>query len=616
MTAVRVEAYRNPVWPRSFPDPFVLAHRGEYWAYCTGFWSDGRCFGVLRSPDLVSWEPRAGALAPLPGDAPCYWAPEVAYHAGRFYLYYSVGNEERMEIRVAVAGHPGGPFADSGRGLTSEPFAIDAHVFTAADGTRWLFYATDFLDRSHIGTGTVRDRLLDPFTLAGDPRPVTLPRHDWHVYDPRRAAKGNVRWHTVEGPFVLERKGLLYQMFSGGNWQNPTYGVSYATARDVASGEEWVQAADGERVLPILRTLRGPEGNVVGPGHNSVVRGPDLRELFCVYHRWSDDASARVMCLDRLDWAGERMFILGPTVTPQPAPGPPTFADPAPASGTAGAVFASGPSFVCEVSARNAGAGLALRGPGGESVRRFLLEPSILDPTVDPTVFHTLRLDVDGHRAALSIDGAVRWRGRLPEPAAELLTVAEGAGAELSGFALTLGWEELFEEDGDLADRGWDLEGGTARIENGRLRLIPTEPFVQIARGPELSSYELAVNVRVEGKGAARIRPALAGGEGPEIVLERGEGGWGLDVTGAPESRMPLPDGFDPTVDQQLRFLKRGGEVEISWEGRPLGRVAAPEGPARIGLGASGDGVSFERVRLTAVTAARSCPGASRRTRS
>ncbi|HEX5719179.1 MAG TPA: family 43 glycosylhydrolase, partial [Thermoanaerobaculia bacterium] len=174
--------YANPVWPHSFPDPFVLKFRGEYWGYCTGFWTDGRCFGVIRSRDLVHWEPMPGAMEPLAGGHTCYWAPEVTYDNGRFYLYYSVGNEERMEIRVAVSEHPAGPFVDSGRRLTSEPFAIDAHVFQDDDGSRHLFYATDFLDRSHIGTGTVRDRMLDPFTLAGEPVPVTLPRHDWHVY--------------------------------------------------------------------------------------------------------------------------------------------------------------------------------------------------------------------------------------------------------------------------------------------------------------------------------------------------------------------------------------------------------------------------------------------------
>ena len=100
--------YQNPVYPRSFPDPFVLKFRGEYWGYCTGLQPDGRAFGVIRSRDLVDWRPLAGAMAPLPGNHPCYWAPEVAYFEGRFYLYYSVGDEERMEIRVAVADHPAG----------------------------------------------------------------------------------------------------------------------------------------------------------------------------------------------------------------------------------------------------------------------------------------------------------------------------------------------------------------------------------------------------------------------------------------------------------------------------------------------------------------------------
>lgn len=148
--------YVDPVWPHSFPDPFVLKFRGEYWGYCTGLWTDsrtdGRCFGVIRSRDLVHWEPMSGAMEPLPGGHTCYWAPEVTYDNGRFYLYYSVGNEEQMEIRVAVSEHPAGPFVDSGRRLTPEPFAIDAHVFLDDDGSRHLFYATDFLGREGMGS--------------------------------------------------------------------------------------------------------------------------------------------------------------------------------------------------------------------------------------------------------------------------------------------------------------------------------------------------------------------------------------------------------------------------------------------------------------------------------
>src|SRR4028119_2154252 len=115
-------AYLNPVYRHDFPDPFILKHCGEYWAYCTGFWRDGRAFGVMHSTDLVHWRELAGALAPLAGDHPCYWAPEVVYENGRFLMYYSVGNEKRMHIRVAVAEHPSGPFTDSGHQLTGAEF--------------------------------------------------------------------------------------------------------------------------------------------------------------------------------------------------------------------------------------------------------------------------------------------------------------------------------------------------------------------------------------------------------------------------------------------------------------------------------------------------------------
>lgn len=603
--------YQNPVWPRSFPDPFVLKFRGEYWGYCTGFWDDGRCFGILHSRDLVHWEPRAGALEPLPGDHPCYWAPEVTYDNGLFYLYYSVGNEERMEIRVAVADRPEGPFADSGRRLTSEPFAIDAHVFIASDGSRWLFYATDFLEHSHIGTGTVRDRMLDPFTLAGDPRPVSLPRRDWHVYHPNRPEKGGVRWHTVEGPFVLERKGLLYQMFSGGNWQNPTYGVSYAVSPSVAAPGEWEQAADGERVLPVLRTVSG----VIGPGHNSVIRGPDNRELWCVYHRWSADSSARVLSIDPLDWAGERLLVLGPSTTPQPAPQPPVFTDffedpglqgweahggawsakDGKARGT-GAIsrWTNTPSFLVEVTARSTGGafGLGLRGRGGRW-HRFLAS--------DPTAFHLLRLEVDGLRVRFEIDGAARWQGRLEQPADEISLVTERTEAEFSGFALTAGWEDLFDDKASPAERGWDTANGEAWVGEGRLWLASG----LITKGPAFESYLVTVNARVhEGDGGYVLFPAWGEmGPGPAVELapphsvstpEAGERG--------KEHQFPLPPGFDPRIDQQLRFRKYGGEIEISWEGLVLGTVAAPTGPTRLGLGARGARVSFEAVRVTALT--------------
>ena len=173
-----VKTYRNPVYPDVFADPFVLRHDGVYYAYGTAPGApDGRQVPVLRSTDLVEWEPLGHALLPI--GATHYWAPEVASHDGRFYMYYSAGSAPEgtdQKLRVAVAEHPAGPFADSGKLLVpGQPFAIDAHPFRAQDGQWYLFYCVDFLELEgdyRVGTGIVVDRLVDMTTLAGEPRVV------------------------------------------------------------------------------------------------------------------------------------------------------------------------------------------------------------------------------------------------------------------------------------------------------------------------------------------------------------------------------------------------------------------------------------------------------------
>jgi GH43 family beta-xylosidase len=652
--------YENPVYPRSFPDPFVLAHRGEYWAYCTGSWPDGRRFGILHSRDLVAWRPLGGALAPLrPGaeDWLCYWAPEVAYWEGRFYLYYSVGDEERMEIRVAVADRPEGPFEDGGRRLTAEPFAIDAHPFTAADGSRWLFYATDFLTHTHVGTGTVADRLLDPWTLAGAPRPITRARYDWQVYHPHRPEKGGVRWHTVEGPFVLERKGLYYQMFSGGNWQNPTYGVSYAVSPSLTAPGEWEQAADGQRVHPVLRTL---PGRVIGPGHNSVVRGPDPRQLWCVYHRWDTEREERVMAIDPLDWAGERLLVLGPSTGPRPAPRPPAVADlfdddhgsglgpgwqvqgrfrsgggealaeVVPGEVTAARRPAGASSFLAVVSARlleECGAcGIGLCGGGGGTPdlqlvltaegKAVLVLPQAggeerldLRSGLSPVVFHRLSLEVDGPRVRLALDDLPLWSGRLASPPStpEVALLAGGGPAAFSGFATTLGWEDLFyPEAGDPAELGWEVLAGTWRRTGRSLLGEATEGEGAIAKGPLFADYELVVNLRLLPGAAAGggwgIQPARTAAEpGPLLALFRTDPGWSLAVRGAgPERLLPLPAGFDPALFQQFRCEKVDGCLAISWEDHLLGKIDVRPELSRPGLQVWRAAVEVDAARWTA----------------
>jgi beta-xylosidase len=309
------------------PDPFVLRHRGVYHAFGTTGGerkADGRIFTLLRSTDLVRWEELGGALTPPSPDAGYqYWAPEVAEHEGTFYLYYSMGRpeEERFEIRVATSAAPQGPYADTGAALVDcerNRFTIDAHPFRDADGRWYLFYARNFLDTeggAHPGTALVVDRLVGMTRLAGECRTVLRARHPWTLYQAQRRMEVYGRtfdWHTIEGAFVVRRRGRYYCFYSGSNYQTANYGVDYAVA-DRVTGPYVGQGREP-------RVLRGIPGRVRGPGHHSIVVGPDGRTEYLVYHAWDEAMKVRQMCIDRLVWTPSGPRCAGPTDTPQPAP--------------------------------------------------------------------------------------------------------------------------------------------------------------------------------------------------------------------------------------------------------------------------------------------------------
>jgi len=653
--------YLNPVYERPFADPFVLKYRGEYWGYCTGFWYDEKCFGVLHSRDLIHWRELGGAMEPLPFAATCYWAPEVVYESGRFLMYYSVGNEVQMQIRVAAAELPEGPFVDTGHRLTDEEFAIDPHIFIDDDGVRYFFYATDFLKYTHIGTGTVYDRMLDDWTLAGQPRPVTRARYDWQVYDPQRMEKGGVRWHTVEGPFVLKHKGRYYQMFSGGNWKYPTYGVSYATSDRIDRSDEWTQDADGQQILPILRTI---PGRVIGPGHNSVIRGPDNRQLFCVYHCWTPEQNDRVMAIDRLDWAGEKMLVLGPTTTPQPTPIAPTVSDlfdevhtdglgPNWDCSTGGRWFVrdgeavqesiegaasarcmyQAPCFVAELSMREFSYsgmgeyGVALYS-AEEDLLHFMLVPAtglaiVSTLTIDgwtehkftlpkgfePKSYHHFRIEVDNLFAHLALDDAtVRWEGSLAGLAGSLAMVTHESAAAFAGFALTVGWEDLFtRQDNELTERGWRPDGSrdTWHLKDQQLWFTDTEFRSFITRGPVLESYEMVVSAKLNDQTIARgcygFYPAVGVGDlGPLVTVEHTGEGWSLLVNKpSGKQTFSLPVDFNPHTFQLFLFRKQQGRLTLQWEALALGETEVPTTATQVGLYVNRTVAVFDMVRVT-----------------
>jgi beta-xylosidase len=255
----------------------------------------------------VNWRPIGSALELLPPEyGNTYWAPEVAHAGGKFWIYYSVGREDKAHhIRVAVSSRPEGPYRDTGNLITSPftcPFAIDASPFQDEDGEWYLFYARDFLDAAggvRAGTGLVMDRLLDMSRLAGEERIVVRARHDWQRFLCDRIIYGaRYDWHTIEGPCVVRREGQYWCLFSAGRWENETYGVDWAVADRIEGPWEYGGGREGAR---LLRTI---PGETLGPGHNCIATGPDGGD-YIVYHAWDAAMTARRMFIDPLVWTAE-----------------------------------------------------------------------------------------------------------------------------------------------------------------------------------------------------------------------------------------------------------------------------------------------------------------------
>jgi arabinan endo-1,5-alpha-L-arabinosidase len=300
--------YTNPVWDANLADPAVLGWNGEWYAYGTGS-EEGtnRQFPMLHSTDFVHWEPVGYAMEAL--EKPQfkeYWAPEVVERDGVFYLFYA-GNRR---MRVAQAESPLGPFTDCGVYLFPEwEFSIDGHPFCDPDTGEWyLFFARDFLDVERVGTGLSVVRLGDDMiSVQGPVQTVLTAFADWQIYKRnRRMYDGVYDWHTVEGPWVVKRNGLYYCFYSASNWQTPHYGVGFAVAEHPMG--PWMDGGNTEYAT----VLNGMDNGLIGPGHNSVAIGLDGETHFMVYHSWNPERTARVMCIDPIEWTSDGPRVVNP----------------------------------------------------------------------------------------------------------------------------------------------------------------------------------------------------------------------------------------------------------------------------------------------------------------
>ncbi len=286
--------YRNPVLAGDYPDPSIVRVGGDYWATATtSEW--GPEYPILHSRDLVNWR-IVGSIFTRPPtwSVGSYWAPEIAEHRGRFYVYYVARKRGGpLCVAVATAPRPTGPYRDHGPLVCQEVGSIDGFPVTDEQGRRYLLWKEDGNSVSKPTPIWAQRLSADGTRLVGERTELLRNTEAWEKHP--RLPFGDL----VEGPAVVRRNGWFY-MFYSGNFccdRDCMYAVGVARSRKLLG--------------PWEKHPRNPimSGNDAWkcPGHGTLVtdtRGRDWL-MYHAYHPKDFVYVGRQALLDEVQWGAD-----------------------------------------------------------------------------------------------------------------------------------------------------------------------------------------------------------------------------------------------------------------------------------------------------------------------
>ena len=267
-------------------DPFVLESNGKFYIYTTG--NDG-VYAYSSDKLFSGWE-FEGKVFTFP-DVTDFWAPSVIELEDKFYMYCSFEffgdtpdkGGHRQTMHVSCADNPLGPFINAKQLL--HPFSIDSHVVKNESGL-FIFYSSNNFDWERPGTYILVDRLIDPYTVAGNPSALVVPSIDEEIFQKDRYAKGT-HWHTIEGAFYFKEGDWHYLMYSGACYLNEKYFIGYARVKSDETDLtklKFDKYPDDKTYNPILYSNDWEEG----AGHHSMIKHEG--QWYAVYHARNKNA--------------------------------------------------------------------------------------------------------------------------------------------------------------------------------------------------------------------------------------------------------------------------------------------------------------------------------------
>ena len=288
----------NPILPsENLADPHMIRYEDKYYLY--GTYLDGSMsagsdhYDVYVSDDMYTWVKVKNIFE---ADSITLWAPDVFYDplSKIFFLYYS----NKMNIGIATADNPKGPFADQGILIKN---AIDAHMYYE-DDQYYMYYSsvdytsslTDIITARLTGNkgkeNILVQRMSSPTDKVGEPKLLLEPTDEWEQ---------GFFLDITEGVWMYKHDDTYYLMYSGGETMFGEYAMGYATSSSPTG--PFTKYSNN----PIVRTTSAEDGKtgIYSPGHHSIVRDERGTD-WVIYHQkksyWDISLSRRYTSRDQL----------------------------------------------------------------------------------------------------------------------------------------------------------------------------------------------------------------------------------------------------------------------------------------------------------------------------
>ena len=250
-------------------DPFILPYDGKYYLYFSPgkfAWDGCDGFYCTISEDLENWSEPKKCFDPPVGfwSNNNFWAPEVHYYKGRFYLFASfMAQGHSRAVQIMASDNPDGPFE-----VWSCP--ITPNHWMCLDGTLCVENDTPYMVFCHEWVQTY-DGEICAVQLTDDLKsPVGEPKVLFKASESKWSSNKDVNGFITDGPFIYKKSdGKLIMTWSSLDESRYAVGVAYSNNGSLFG--EWKHCEN---------TLSDIDG-----GHGMIFKGFDGRLYFTMHYK-------------------------------------------------------------------------------------------------------------------------------------------------------------------------------------------------------------------------------------------------------------------------------------------------------------------------------------------